>query len=173
MDKNFVAALNQIKGVDEIDIQFSYKPEYLLTALVYMLMKNETLATKNFKSAVQVLKEKIKEHPDDSRLYTSLGICYAGLGQKEDAIKEGKHGYELLPISKEAWRGTFRLLDLAQIYTMVGEQELALDAIEDLLIRPTDAISPWLLKLDPTWEPLRGNPRYQKLTSNLTKAYNP
>ena len=103
----------------------------------------------------------------DSRLYSSLGIAYAGLGENENAIREGNRGYELLPISKDAWRGTFRLLDLAQIYTMVGEQELALDAIEDLLKRPTDAISVALLKLDPTWEPLRGNPRYQKLVKNI------
>ena len=59
------------------------------------------------------------------------------LGEKENAIREGKYGYELLPISKEAWRGTWRLLDLAKIYTMVGEHELALDAIEDLLKRPS------------------------------------
>ena len=167
IDRNFEGALNQIKGVNKIDIQFTYKPEDMLTALVYRLMKNETLAVKNFKSAIQSLKEEIKKHPDDSRLYTSLGICYAGLGQKEDAIREGKHGYDLLPISKEAWRGTFRLLDLAQIYTMVGEQELALDAIEDLLKGPTDALSIWYLKIDPTWDPLRGNSRYQKLIKDI------
>jgi len=50
---------------------------------------------------------------------------------------------------------------------MVGEQKLALDAIEKLLKRPTDAISPWLLKLDPTWEPLHENPRYQKLIQKV------
>ena len=166
-DKNFEGALNLIKDVDQIDIQFTYKPEDLYTAQVYSFMKNTTLAEKHYKLAIRVLKEKIKEHPDDSRLYTSLGICYAGLGKKEDAIREGKHGYELLPISKEAWRGTYRLLDLAQIYTMVGEQELALDAIEDLLNKPTDAISVWYLKLDPTWDPLRGNPRYQEMVKNI------
>lgn len=167
IDRNFEGALNQIKGVNQIDTQFLYRPEDLLSALVYRLMKDETLAVKKFKSAILSLQEKIKKHPEDSRLYTSLGICYAGLGKKEDAIREGKHGYDLLPISKEAWRGTYRLLDLAQIYTMVGEQDLALDAIEDILKRPTDALSVWYLKLDPTWEPLRENPRYQKLIKDI------
>ena len=167
MDGNFSEALKQIKGIKEVEDQFYYKPEDLYLAETYSFMKNYALAEKHFKAAVNILKEKIKQNPDDSRLYTSLGIAYAGLGEKENAIREGKYGYELLPISKEAWRGTWRLLDLAKIYTMVGEHELALDAIEDLLKRPTDAISPWLLKLDPTWEPLRGNKRFMKLTKNL------
>ena len=163
LDRDFNAALKEVKGIKEADDQYYYKPEDLYVAEVYGFMNNKAQAEEHYKLAVKVLKEKIKEFPDDSRLYTSLGICYAGLGQKEDAIKEGKKGYDLLPISKEAWRGTFRLLDLAQIYTMVGEQDLALDAIEDLLKRPTDAISVALLKLDPTWESLRENPRYQEL----------
>ena len=167
LDGDFIDALKKIKGIKEVDDQYYYKPEDLYVAEVYGFMKNKTLAEKHYKLAIRVLEEKIKEHPNDSRLYTSLGICYAGLGQKEDAIKNGKHGYELLPISKEAWRGSFRLLDLAQIYTMVGEQELALDTIEDLLTRPTDAISVWYLKLDPTWKPLIKNPRYQKLIKNI------
>jgi eukaryotic-like serine/threonine-protein kinase len=167
LDGNFTGALEHIKGIRESDVQFYYKPEDLYLAETYRYMKNKTLAEKHFKAAVKILQGKIKQDPQDSRLYSSLGIAYAGLGENENAIREGNRGYELLPISKDAWRGTFRLLDLAQIYTMVGEQELALDAIEDLLKRPTDAISVALLKLDPTWEPLRGNPRYQKLVKNI------
>ncbi|HSP87178.1 MAG TPA: hypothetical protein VLN45_03540, partial [Ignavibacteriaceae bacterium] len=167
IDGNFSGALTQIKGIKEIDDQYYYKPEDLFLGEIYTFMKNKSLAKKHFKAAIKILQEKIKKNPEDSRLYCSLGICYAGLNQKEDAIKEGKHGYELMPVSKEAWRGTWRLLDLAKIYTIVGEQELALDAIEDLLKRPTDVLSPWLLKLDPTWEPLKRNSRYQKLIKNL------
>jgi len=163
LEGDYNSALKQIKDIKEVDDQFYYKPVDLYLAETYHFLGNDNPAQKHFKEAIKVLKGKIKQSPEDSRLYTSLGIAYAGLGEKEEAIREGKHGYELLPISKEAWRGTYRLLDLAQIYTMVGEQELALDAIEDLLKRPTDAISVALLKLDPTWEQLRGNPRYQKL----------
>src|SRR3989339_285922 len=163
LDGDFAGALKQIKGLKEADDQFYYKPEDLYLAEIYLFMKNEVFAEKHFQAAIKVLQEKIKQNPQDSRLYSTLGICYAGVNQKANAVREGKRGYKLLPISKEAWRGTWRLLDLAKIYTMVGEQELALDAIEGLLKRPTDAISAALLKLDPTWEPLRGNPRYQKL----------
>ena len=112
---------------------------------------------------VSCWREKSGEDPEDSRLYSSLGLAYAGLGRKTDAIREGKRGVELLPISKEAWRGSYRLFDLAQIYAMTGEPDLALDALDDLLARPTDAISVALLKIDPTWEPLREYPRFQEL----------
>lgn len=167
LDGDFTGALKKINGIKEADDQFYYKPEDLYLAEVYSYMKNKTLSEKHFKAAANILKEKIKLNPDDSRLYTSLGIAYAGLGEKENAIREGKKGYELMPISMEAWRGSFRLLDLAKTYTMVGEYDLALDAIEKLIASPTDAISPWLLKLDPTWEPLHKNPRYQKLIRDI------
>ncbi len=166
LDRNYTGALKEIKGIKETDGQFYYKPEELYAAVVYTFMNNKIQADQNFKAAIKILQDKIKQHPEDSRLYSSLGICYAGLGEKEKAIKEGTHGYELLPVTKEAWRGTFRLYDLAVIYTMVGEQDLALDAIEDLLNRPTDVISVAQLKLDPTWDPLHNNGRYRELIKN-------
>jgi hypothetical protein len=68
-----------------------------------------------------------------------------------------------MPISMEAWRGTFRLRDLARVYTMVGEYSAALDQIEVLLSKPSTTSAP-LLRIDPAWAPLRNNPRFQKMT---------
>ncbi len=62
--------------------------------------------------------------PDDARYRSALGIAYAGLGRKEDAIREGELAVELLPMSKEAWRGAYRVEDLARIYATVGEYEV-------------------------------------------------
>ena len=169
LNRDFNDALNQIKGIKEIDDQFFYKPEDLYLAETYRFLKNNTMAEKHFLAAKKLLKEKIKQNPQDSRLYTSLGIACAGLGEKETAIREGKHGYELLPISREAWRGTFRLFDLAKIYTMVGEPDLAIQALDELLSRPTDAVSIALLKIDPTWDPLRENAKFQELLKNYSK----
>jgi eukaryotic-like serine/threonine-protein kinase len=166
LDRNYPGALKDINGIKETDGQFYYKPEDLYIAQAYGFMKNKTEADQHYKAAIKVIQEKIKQHPEDSRLYSSLGICYAGLGDKQNAIKEGKHGYELLPVTKEAWRGTFRLYDLAQIYTMVGEYDLALEKIEELLNMPTDAISVAVLKLDPMWDSLHNNKRYLELIEN-------
>ncbi|MFQ5652522.1 MAG: tetratricopeptide repeat protein, partial [bacterium] len=163
-------ALEQIDGIEQIDYQFFYTPEDLFVAHVYRLMNNKTLAKKHYESARDILQEKIKDHADDSRLYTALGIAHAGLGQKADAIRAGKRGVELLPISKEAWRGSFRLFDLAKIYVTVGEPDLAMDLLDDLLGRPTDAISVALLKIDPTWAPLHGQPRFQELLKKYSSG---
>ena len=74
----------------------------------------------------------------------------------------GEKAVSLLPMSKEAYRGSCRLQDLAKIYTLVGEYEKALDNIEYLLDRPTK-LTVHLLRLHPIWEPLRANPRFKKI----------
>ncbi len=162
-ERNFAEALTKLEGFGDLDAQFNYKPGDLLRGFVYLYLDNKQQARRSFSSAVENLQEKIRQYPDDSRLYTSLGLAYAGLGQKEKALSNGKRGVALLPIEKEAWRGTFRLLDLAQIYVMVGEHKPALQAIDKLLSLPTDALGIWPLKLDPVWDPIRGEQGYKKL----------
>jgi hypothetical protein len=71
-------------------------------------------------------------------------------------------GVNLLPVTKEAWRGLRRVEDLARIYVMVGEFDAAIDQIEFLLANPGPMSIP-LLRLDPAWDPLRDHPRFRKL----------
>ena len=77
-------------------------------------------------------------------------------------MREGEKGVAMLPVEKEAWRGTYRLIDLAKIHAMVGNQEKAIDLLERLLSIPAE-LSPIYLRLDPTWKPLRGNKRFDEL----------
>ena len=84
------------------------------------------------------------------------------LGTEVKAIRAGKMGVELLPVSKDAWRGLYRVEDLARIYVMVGEYDAAIDQLEFLLSRPSN-LSVALLRLDPTWDPVRDHPRFQRL----------
>ena len=155
-----------VKGTKEFNEQFYYKPEDLLVANIYRMKGNSDLASKHYNAAVQVLLQKIKEDPEDSRIYASLGLAYAGLGRKSDAVREGKKGYNLLPVSREAWRGSWRLLDLAQIYSMTGEKGQAVNIIKQLLSMPTDALSVEILKIDPVWDSLREDPGFKKLILN-------
>ena len=112
-----------------------------------------------------MLEAQIQEHPDDERLRSALGIAYAGLGRKGDAIREGELAVEVLPMSKEAWGGAYRLEDLARIYTMVGDYDAAIDQLESLLSVPSPTAVPWL-RIDPTWDPLRDHPRFQQLVAS-------
>ncbi|MGA7162150.1 MAG: hypothetical protein WBZ48_14210, partial [Bacteroidota bacterium] len=83
----------------------------------------------------------------------------------EDAVRAGKHGVDLLPVEKEAWRGSYRLADLARIYAMTGDQDLAVDALERLLSIPCE-VSATFLKIDPRWISLRENKKFQTLVNN-------
>ena len=87
-------------------------------------------------------------------VHSLLGIAYAGLGRKEEAIREGKRAVELLPVSKDAIWGPGLIENLAFIYVLVGEQNAALDQIEYLLSIPSELSVP-LLRIDPRWDPLR------------------
>ena len=91
-----------------------------------------------------------------------MGIAYAGMGRKADAISEGKRALALLPVSKEAYAGAFRVEEMARIYAMVGEREAAVDQLEYLMSIPFDLAAPGL-RLDPAWDSLRDHPRFQKL----------
>jgi tetratricopeptide (TPR) repeat protein len=119
-----------------------------------------------FDSARVTLESKILINPDDPRLYSAIGITYAGLGQKEKAIKEGKKAVDMMPINKEAYRGTYRVEDLARIYVMVGKYDKALEQIKLLLTIPS-GLSVKLLLLDPIWKPLWNLPEFKKIT-NIT-----
>jgi hypothetical protein len=131
-----------------------------------MYMKDEKSAMDYFEKARVILEDRKTQDPKDARFFSSLGITYAGLGRKQDAVREGESAVELCPVSKDAMRGPHRVEDLARIYVMVGDFDAAIDKIEDLLSMPSELSVP-LLRLDPAWAPLHDHPRFQRhLTSD-------
>jgi serine/threonine-protein kinase len=134
-------------------------PPVLWAARAHRLMGEPELAHASYDSARAILEKELNARPDDHRIRSALGIAYAGLGRKDEAIREGKRGVEEMTVSKDAMLGTFRVRDLAEIYTTVGEYDAALDQIEYLLSIPSYMSGPWL-RLDPIWDPLRDHPRY-------------
>ncbi|MEE8116366.1 MAG: hypothetical protein V3T28_04580, partial [Gemmatimonadales bacterium] len=165
LDADYQEALDRL-GVVSLELlhqdQWLYVPKAQLYAQIYGLMGNSQLEQAYYDSTRSILQTKTEERPDDSRYRSALGIAYAGLGRKGDAIREGELAVELLPMSKEALRGAYRAEDLARIYTMVGEYDAAIDQLEILLAVPSPMAVP-RLRIDPTWNPLRDNPRFQRL----------
>ncbi len=162
-DGNYQEALDRLSlKSKDIDNQYYFIPNAQRYALIYRYMNKNELAKKYYDEARSILETKIREQPEDARFHSALGIAYAGLGRKEDALREGKLAVELLPVTKEAMRGLWRVEELARIYVMVGEFNAAIDQLEFLLSNPGWMSIP-LLRLDPAWDPLRDHPRFKKL----------
>jgi len=98
-------------------------------------------------------------------LRSGLAICYAGLGRREAALEQARRVVAADPPSADAISGPAALQDVALAYVMLGERTAALDVIERLLSIPA-RFSPELLRLDPLWDPLRGDPRFERLASS-------
>src|ERR1035437_1340582 len=152
---------------DVIETQFYFRPKYLYNATIYGLMNKPELEHACWDSARIFLQRKMVNMPDDPRLFSSLGIVYAGLGLKERAIEAGRRGVELMPINKEAYRGVFRAEDLALIYVMVGKYDDAIKQIKYLLSIP-GFLSTKILELDPRWAPLRNRPEFKKMMESYS-----
>jgi TolB-like protein/tetratricopeptide (TPR) repeat protein len=102
--------------------------------------------------------------PGAAERHVFLGVALAYLGRKDEAIREGELGAALEPPSKDAEVGPYFQNQLVRIYMLVGEPEKALDKLEPLLKIPY-WLSPGWLKIDPNFDPLRKNPRFQKLVA--------
>ena len=110
----------------------------------------------------------MRETPDDAPRRAMLGQVLAALGQKNAAIAEGKRAAELLPESEDAFGGPWITGALAQIYAWTGEHDEAFRLLDHLIEAP-NGVTAALLKLDPAWDPLRSDPRFQRLTDRSSK----
>jgi hypothetical protein len=107
-----------------------------------------------------------RDQPDYAAGLSVLGLLDAGLGRKEDAIREGTHAVELLPISKDSINGTALVENLAIIYAWTGETDHALETLSYLAGIPAP-LSYGSLSLSPEWDPLRNDPRFAKIIASL------
>jgi TolB-like protein/Tfp pilus assembly protein PilF len=114
----------------------------------------------------------VRDHPDDAGFHARLGILYGYMGRKEDAIRESRRAVELCPESTDAVEGVQRECELALVYARTGEIDQALTLIERLLRTPAATIRTTFydggitqaeLRLRWQWDPLRSNPRFQKI----------
>lgn len=101
---------------------------------------------------------------DDAKAVAVLGLVHAALGQKEEAIREGKQAAAMLPVSLDAYDGPIIATNLAVIYAQVGEIDLAISQLEKLRGLPMGP-TPGTLRIEPEWDPLRGDPRFEKFVN--------
>ena len=144
----------------------SVTPREFFVGLVARTFGDKAGAEAAFTRARVIAAKKAEEQPEYAAAWSLLGMCDAALGHKSDAIAEGRRACELLPVAKDAMDGPSFLNNLAVIYAWVGEKDLALQALAELARTP-GGITFGELKLQPQWDPLRGDPRFEQLVASL------
>jgi tetratricopeptide (TPR) repeat protein len=114
------------------------------------------------------MESRVRERPDYAEAFSILGMCDAVLRRKEDALHNGRRATQLLPVTKDANTGGELLRNLAITYAWTGEHDLAINQFEELLSR-YGPISYGQLRLHPWWDPLRGDPRFDRIVEEAKK----
>jgi serine/threonine-protein kinase len=110
-----------------------------------------------------------KKDPDRPVFALWLSLVRAALGEKDAAIKEAERAIMLMPSGKDAVDGPRYEENLASVEAFVGDKDRAIPRLQHLLEIPyTNFLTPALLRLDPRWDPLRNDPRFQKLAASPT-----
>jgi TolB-like protein/Flp pilus assembly protein TadD len=171
IDRDFAAARQALeKSPPEIAYtNEGSTPISFLNGLIDLAQGDTAAAKKDLERARPSFEKAVEEAPESATRHANLGWFYAFAGRKEDAIREGRRAVELKPESKDAFDGAGMSAYLALIYARVGEKELALQLIERLLNTPgpVDSVDYSItvndLKYRWEWDPIRNDPRFQKL----------
>src|SRR5436305_7247439 len=134
--------------------------------VVARLKGDETSARGAFMRARAQQEEEIRGHPDSVELLSELGVIDAGLGRKEEALNEGRRAMELARSAKDAFTEAYVKMCFAIICAWTGEHELSLGQLEALTKTP-GYHTYGNLRLSPLWDPLRGDPRFEKIVASL------
>jgi TolB-like protein/Tfp pilus assembly protein PilF len=153
-----VTILKQLPG----DLRSDEKPKEYLEGVLYTFVNEKKEAHSAFQRARSILEKAIQDGSDDASHHMTLALVLAGLGEKDAAIAEGKLAIALLPESQDALDGPKMTLALAQVYAWTGENDSAFELLERSLTTPA-GVTVSSLKLNPVWDPLRSDSRFQGL----------
>ena len=167
-ERDFDAALRAlaampIAGCYEETIPF---PRVWCEGVVAQFRGDKAAARAAFTSARTEAAKLVARQPDYAQALCVLGMADAALGHKEDAIREGRHAVELLPVTKDSINGPLLVQYLALIYAWSGEKDLALEQLAIAASTP-GYLSYGELRLHPYWDPLRGDPRFDQIVASL------
>jgi TolB-like protein/tRNA A-37 threonylcarbamoyl transferase component Bud32 len=142
-------------------------PNSWCEGLVARFRGDETAARAAFVNARNELNQIVGSQPDYAAALCALGVVDAALGNKEDAIREGKRAVELMPVSKNAIDGAMLIHYLAAIYAWAGDKDRAIEQLSETAKLPGSSLSYGRLRLNPLWDPLRSDPRFEAIVASL------
>jgi TolB-like protein len=166
-ERDGTAAENALTAFGESPITFGSVENVLFNRLfvegvIARMTKDEDRARSAFIAARAEQEKIIQAQPNYGPALCVLGLIDAGLGRREEALREGRRAVELLPVEKDQVGGNVMIKYLAMIAAWLGDKDLACEQLAIALRRPSD-LSYGQLKLMPFWDPLRGNPQFEKL----------
>jgi TolB-like protein/Flp pilus assembly protein TadD len=136
--------------------------KYFAIGVAQKRLGDETQARAAFLKAKTVAEENAKQKADDPDAHLGLAKLDAWLGEKDAALAEAERAMQLRPESKDAFEGPAVTQQVAEIHAILGDNDRAIEMLDGLLNRPSD-LSVNGLKLNPAWDPLRKDPRFQAL----------
>jgi len=145
-------------------------PNSWCEGLVARLRGDESAARAAFTSARKELEQIVRDQPDYAAALCALGVVDAALGNKDEAIREGKRAVQLLPVSKNSLDGPMLTQYLAVIYAWIGDKDGAIEQLvylADPAKVPGSHVTYGHLRLSPLWDPLRGDPRFEAIVTSL------
>ena len=165
--RDFSAAGNSVPILDRSAAEFPVvEPAKFYEGCVAFAQNDLERAHSLFEEVRPLHEAGVRDHPDDPTFHAALGKLYALLGQKEAAIREARRAVELCPDSKDAVSGPLYAADLAFVYAHTGELEEAITLLSKLLTTPAaQRITLAHLRLSWEWDPLRKDPRFQKIVA--------
>jgi TolB-like protein/Flp pilus assembly protein TadD len=168
LERNYRAAQEALdtSGLAEFDDNGYFIPREWNEGVIARGLGDNARANAAFLAARQRAAAAAQESPNDARALIVLGQIDAALGRKEDAIQEGERAVKLLPASKDAINGSLIVQKLARIYAQTGDVNRAVNFLEKQIPLP-DGLSYGALKLEEDWDPLRGDPRFEKIVASL------
>jgi len=165
-NRDWESALHAYQSIETeiaVDTDNDYIPKLYLIARA-LQAQGDSVTPFNYYEQVRIQIEELRDNdPNDPRFRTILGKVYAVIGETDKAVGEGKTATNLVSYDKDAFRGAWFALDLAEIYTLSGDYEEAIELLEFLLSVP-GFVSKNDLRLSPKWDPLRYHPKFHKLT---------
>jgi tetratricopeptide (TPR) repeat protein len=142
-------------------------PNSWCEGLAARLSGDESAARSAFNKAREQMQQIVHDQPDYAEALCALGVLNASLGNKEDAIREGLRAVELMPPSKNALEGAMLIQYIAVTYAWAGEKDRAIERLGEAAKLPGSYVSYGNLRLNPLWDPLRGDPRFEKIVASL------
>jgi tetratricopeptide (TPR) repeat protein len=168
-ERDAAAAKNALIALGENAILFTHNVPLnrpFIEGVIARMIKDDEKARSAFDAARAAQEKIVQAQPNYGPALCVLGLIDAGLGSKEEALREGRRAVELLPVEKDAINGPRMVAQLAMIAAWAGEKDLACEQLA-IAIRPPAPVTYGQLKLMPFWDPLRGEPCFEKILASL------